>query len=102
MKLYDHRTLIKDYDDGSVLDLTPEMLDKLDAMLTAHGLDHAFSLPMLSDFDDVPDAQASMFYFEDDMTAVFLVLALWLKTERKMTDERIMKAMQTMIDRNAE
>ena len=102
MKLFDQRTLIKDYEDGSVLDLTPEMLDKLDAMLTAHGLDHAFSLPMLDDFDAVPEAQAAMFYYEDDMTTVFLVLALWLKTERQMTDERILKAMQAMIDKSAE
>lgn len=103
MKIYNSRTLIKDYsDDAGILDVTDEMLDKLDAMLTACGLGHAFTLPMEDDFNDTPYAQVALFYDEDDRTTVFLVLALWLKTERQMSDERILNGMQSMIDKNAE
>lgn len=102
MKIYNHRFLIKDYDDDAgILDVTEEMLDKLDAMLTAHGIGHAFTYPMLADYDTTPSAQVALFYDEDDLTAVFLVCALWQKTERRMSDERIMKSMKDLIDHTA-
>ena len=99
MTIFNQRTLIRDYDDDeTILDVTEEMLDKLDAMLTVHGIEHAFSLPMMDDFDDHPDAQLALYFLEDDSMKAFLVYALWLKTERNMPDERIKKGMAKYIE----
>lgn len=94
MTIFNQRTLIRDYDDDdTILDVTEEMLDKLDAMLTAHGIEHSFTLPMEDDFDDHPDAQLALYFLDDDSMKTFLVYALWLKEERNMSDERIKKGM---------
>lgn len=85
-------TVIKDYEDNHV---NEEMIDKLDEMLTEYGVEHFFTLP---DGDEngcaIEDDAVLNVYYDDtkDEMTFMLVALLWAKSVRKMSDERIKKA----------
>lgn len=71
------------------------MIEKLDEMLTAYGVEHFFSLPdgdgsgVAVDQDEV----VYVYYEEKDRMTFALVYMLWAKTVRGADDDKIKKAM---------
>lgn len=76
-------------------DVTEELLDNLDRMLTDCGIAHSFFLMTLSEIDKIhkrnPDSKyfCSLMYQEEDEVTVELVYALWTKLYRGASDEAI-------------
>ena len=68
------------------------MIEKLDEMLTANGVQHFFSLPIEALDDD--EYILDLFYDSKDRITVDLVYMLWAKTERAIADEKILEAMK--------
>lgn len=79
------------------------MIEKLDEMLNEYGVKHFFTLP---DGDGTgaaidQDAVLNVYYDDDtDTMTFFLVYALWTKTVRKASDQRIINGMNKFIGRH--
>lgn len=92
--------VIKDYE--GVESVSNEMIEKLDEMLTEYGVQHFFTLP---EGDEngiaINDDEIVYLYYDadkDEMT-FGLVYMLWAKTVRKVSDERLAKAMKKFADK---
>jgi len=68
------------------------MIEKLDEMLTASGVQHFFSEPIevLDDEEYILD----LFYDSNDRVTVDLIYLLWAKTIRNVPNEKIVEAMK--------
>lgn len=83
-------------------EVTEEMLEKLDAMLTEYGVNHFFALPM-GDEDGVAinDDEVAVVYYDGDVDRIKfnLVYVLWSKAVRQIHDERIERGIKRWADR---
>ena len=75
-------------------EITNEMIEKLDQMLTEYGVQHFFSLPKGDNEGIALDDDEILYIYydraQDEMT-FNLVYMLWAKTVRNVSDERILK-----------
>jgi len=79
--------------DTEEYELTEELIEKLDKMLTENGIEHFFSLPRNEDIDADETVSLTVAYEREKETAFFLVYALWCKVYRHADDALIQKAM---------
>ena len=75
------------------------MIEKLDEMLTANGIQHFFTLPIdaTDGIANNDDDCLNLFYDSKDETVFFLTYALWTKMYRGTDDKTIKKAMQKFV-----
>lgn len=92
VKVLDRYMVIRDNE--KVIDMTDEMLETLDNMLTAAGVYHAFTECGDEDYKSDKDYPVyRVAYMETDDTKFFLTYALFAATYRGFTDDMINKAM---------
>ena len=101
VKVFDTYMVIRDKE--GVVDMTDEMLEKLDDMLTSAGVDHAFTECGDGDYNsDKGYPVYRLAYMGSDSTKFFLTYALFAATYRGFTDEMINKAMARHLARMKE
>lgn len=74
------------------------MIEKLDDMLNEHGVSHFFTLPIDST-DGIANNDndcLNLFYDSKDKLTFDLIYALWLKSIRKVNDEKIYEGLSRM------
>lgn len=72
------------------------MIEKLDEMLTAYGVQHFFTLPLNSTdgiANDDRDVMNVLYDGDNDRMTFNLVYMLWAKTVRNISDDRLIRAM---------
>lgn len=78
-------------------DVTYEMVEVLDQMLTDNGIQHFFSLPEGDDDGiQIRDEEVTYVYYDSSKNDLEfkLVYMLWAKTIREVPDEKIKEAMK--------
>lgn len=91
LNVFDTYLVIKDTENAA--DMTDALLEKFDEMLTAAGVDHAFTECGDNDFDKYAGAYCRVFYNESDDTKFSLTYLLFSSAHRGVSDELINKAM---------
>lgn len=92
VKVYDTYMVIRDNE--KVIDMTDELLETLDNMLTTAGVDHAFTECGDGDYNsDKGYPVYRVAYMGSDSTKFFLTYALFAVTYRGFTDDMINKGM---------
>lgn len=92
VKVYDTYMVIRDNE--KVIDMTDELLEILDNMLTSAGVAHAFTECGDGDYNSEKGYPIyRVAYMESDDTKFFLTYALFGVTYRGFTDDMINKAM---------
>lgn len=100
MFIADRYQVIKNYEGNTI---EQGMIEKLDEMLTANGIEHFFSLPE-GDKDGIAlrDDEVVYCYYDASKDAVaFLgIYAMWAKRVRGFSDERIKEAVKRYIEKH--
>nr|DAT93971.1 MAG TPA: hypothetical protein [Caudoviricetes sp.] len=95
LKIYDAYLNIKNSE--GLENCTMEMLEKLNQMLTEYDVSHTFSLASEKEIEAINDTGAEYFvtvmYEKKDEMTFNLVYALWLRVYRKVSTEKIRKAL---------
>ena len=96
--VFDTRLVIKDMDGFPSVN---ETLSKLDEMLNFYDVDHCFTLPFGTDFDNHPTAMVTLFYNEEDDMLLSLVYALFSKVYRHCDDKSLGGSLAKIARRHA-
>lgn len=101
MFIADRIQVIKEYEGNPI---ESGMIEKLDEMLTANGIEHFFSLPTGDENGcALKDDEVLYCYYDasKDEVAFLCTYILWTKQTRNFTDERIKESMKKYLEKHA-
>lgn len=95
MKIFDQSVVIKNT--GTYDDVDSDKLDMLETMLNQYGVDHAFTLPTDEKIIQYEakdwEAVVVLAFDSKDADTVLLVYMLWMKYQRNVSHDQLMRAM---------
>lgn len=96
IKVFDERITMKDKDNYASVYST---VDKLDEMLNAHNIPHAFVLPLAEEIERNPEYTMCLMYETENSMEVSLIYALFCKLYRGLENENIATALSKIANR---